>query len=159
MPHHLRAGCYWYGYLCKRETTEMCNLVEAVARGTVTDRASFILDEIAASIRCASGFPDARVGAGDALDQFGLGRLRLLGMLIELEDKFFIELPVDAIDRFRRVGDIAFYIQSHEIAPNDDAQAERVAVPTNWGRSARERLHRAYARVFANPFKSAGLTA
>jgi hypothetical protein len=144
---------------CKQVSAEMGDFVEVVARGTVTDRASLILEGIAASIRRASWLPDARIGAGDALDQFGLGRLRLLGVLIELEDRFFVEFPVDAIDRFRQVGDIALYIQSHAITASDDVSAKQAAASTTWSRSARARLHRACARVFANPFKSTDVAA
>jgi hypothetical protein len=137
----------------------MCDLVEAAACGTDTDRINLILEAVAESIRRASAFPDARVGVGDALDECGLGRLRLLGVLIELEDKFLIELPVDAVDRFRHVGDIACYIRSHEMAPDDDAPDEQTAAPTSSGRHAPEWLRWACARVFANPFRSARLAA
>jgi acyl carrier protein len=135
----------------------MSNLVEMVARGAVPDRASHILEGIVASIHRANGLSDARIDADDALDQFRMGRLQLLGVLIELEDEFYIEFPVDAVDRFRRVGDIALYIQSHEMAPDDDVPAECASALTIWGRSARNLLHQACVRVFSNPFKSAGL--
>lgn len=157
MPHHLGGCCYLFGLPPASECAEMSKLVEMVARGAVTDRASDILEGIVASIRRASGLSDARIDAGDMLDQFRMGRLRLLGVLIELEDEFCIEFPVDAVDRFRRVGDIALYIQSHEMAPEDDVPAEWTSALTIWRRSARDLLHRAFVCVFSNPFKSAGL--
>jgi hypothetical protein len=72
-------------------------------------------------------------------------------VFIELEDKFAIEFPADAIDCFRIVGDIAFYIHSHEMTPYDDAADELPATashPIEQRPSARDRLHRVCARAF-----------
>jgi acyl carrier protein len=112
----------------------------------VPDSASPILETVAASIEDAVG--DIPVLAGDNLKDLGLSRLQLLAVLIELEDKFAIEFPSDAIDRFRIVGDIAFYIQSHE--PYDDDAAELPATashPIELRPSARDRLHWVWARA------------
>jgi acyl carrier protein len=59
--------------------------------------------------------------ASENLKDLGLSRLRLLATLIELEDKFYIEFPADAVDCFRTVGDIAVYIKSHAMILYDDA--------------------------------------
>jgi hypothetical protein len=87
--------------------------------------------------------------AGDKLKDLGLSHLRLLGVLIELEDKFAIEFPSDAIDIFRIVGDIASYIQSHEMTRYDDAADELPTTanrPTERPPSPRDRLHWVRAR-------------
>jgi acyl carrier protein len=114
----------------------------------VPDSASPILETVAASIEDAVG--DIPVLAGDNLKDLGLSRLQLLAVLIELEDKFAIEFPSDAIDRFRLVGDIAFYIQSHEPYDDDDDAAELPATashPIEPRPSARDRLHWVWARA------------
>jgi hypothetical protein len=56
-----------------------------------------------------------------------LSRLRLLAVLIDLEDKFAIEFTPDATDGFRSVGDITFYIHTRALAPYDDVADERPA--------------------------------
>jgi acyl carrier protein len=91
----------------------------------VPDSATAILETVTASIEDAVGLGDIRVLAGGNLKDLGLSRLRLLTVMIELEDEFAIEFPSDAIDRFRIVGDIAFYIQSHEMTPY-------AAAPSSW---------------------------
>jgi acyl carrier protein len=115
----------------------------------VPDSASAILQTVAASIEDAGGLGITRVLAGDGLKDLGLSRLRLLAVLIELEDKFAIEFPSDAVDRFRIVGDIAFYIRSHEMTPYDgSAELPATATyPIEPRPSARNRLHGAWARA------------
>jgi acyl carrier protein len=115
----------------------------------VPDSATAILETVTASIEDAVGLGDIRVLAGGNLKDLGLSRLRLLAVLIELEDEFAIEFPSDAIDRFRIVGDIAFYIQSHEMTPYDD-DAELLATashPIEPRPSVRARLHGVWARA------------
>src|SRR5260370_29484666 len=115
----------------------------------VPDSASPILETVAASIHGAGGLGDIPVLAGDNLRDLGLSRLRLLAVFIELEDKFAIEFPADAIDCFRIVSDIAFYIHSHEMTPYDDAADESPAAashPIEQRPSARDRLHWVCAR-------------
>jgi acyl carrier protein len=115
----------------------------------VPDSATAILETVTASIEDAVGLGDIRVLAGGNLKDLGLSRLRLLAVMIELEDKFAIEFPSDAIDRFRIVGDIAFYIQSHEMTPYA-AAAELLATashPIEPRPSARDRLHWVWARA------------
>ena len=90
----------------------------------VPDKTSFILETVAASIEDAAGLGEIPVLAGDNLKDLGLSRLRLLAVCIELEDKFAIEFPSDAIDSFRAVDDVALYIQSHEMTPYDDEADE-----------------------------------
>jgi acyl carrier protein len=87
----------------------------------IRDSANAILETVAASIRSIGRSGDGPVRAGDRLKDLGLTRLWLLAVLIELEDKFAIEFPSDAIDGFRSVGDIASYIRNHETTPYGDA--------------------------------------
>jgi acyl carrier protein len=93
---------------------------------------------------------DIPVLGDDTLKALGLSRLRLLAVLIELEDEFAIEFPADATDGFRVVEDIAFYIQSHEMTPYDDDADEPPAAarqPIKRRPSARDCLHRVCARA------------
>jgi acyl carrier protein len=93
----------------------------------VPDQANSILETVAASIQGTGGLRDIPVQAGDTLKDLDLSRLQLLAVLIELEDKFAIEFTPDAIDGFRSVGDITFYIHTRELAPYDDVADERPA--------------------------------
>src|ERR1700732_4812342 len=97
----------------------------------VPDNTSFILETVAESIGDAVGRDDTQALAGDNLKDLGLSRLRLLAVFIELEDKFAIEFPSDAIDCFRVVGDVALYIQSHEVTPYDDTADELPAAASH----------------------------
>jgi acyl carrier protein len=87
----------------------------------VPDSENPILETVFAATRGAGWLGNIQVLAGDNLKDLGLSRLRLLATLIELEDKFDIEFPADAVDCFRIVGDIAAYIQSHAMILCDDA--------------------------------------
>ena len=115
----------------------------------VPDKTSFILETVAASIGDAVGLDDTRALASDNLKDLGLSRLRLLAVCIELEGKFAIEFPSDAIDSFRAVDDVALYIQSHEMTPYDEA--DEFAAATSHSieprSSIRDRLHSVRARV------------
>jgi acyl carrier protein len=90
----------------------------------VPDSSNLIVEAVAASIRDAGGLRGISVLPGDHLKDLGLSRLRQLAVLIELEDKFAIEFPSEAVDCFRMVGDVALYIQSHEMTPYDHAADE-----------------------------------
>jgi acyl carrier protein len=116
----------------------------------VPDDTTIILETVAASIGGAAGLGDTPALAGDNLKDLGLSRLRLLAVCIELEDKFAVEFPSDAIDCFRVVDDVALYIQSHEMTPYDDAADELPAAashPIEPRPSVRDRLHSVRARV------------
>jgi acyl carrier protein len=118
----------------------------------VPDNTSFILETVAASIGDAAGLGDTPALAGDNLKDLGLSRLRLLAVCIELEDKFAIEFPSDAIDSFRVVDDVALYIQSHEMTPYDNEADDLPAAarhPIEPRPSVRDRLHsvRAHVRI------------
>ena len=91
--------------------------------------ASFIRETVTVSMHGVGHVGNMQVSAGDTLEDLGLTRLRLLAVLIDLEDKFAIEFPADAIDGFRNVDDVTFYIQSHAMTP-DDVAADRQAVAT-----------------------------
>jgi acyl carrier protein len=93
----------------------------------VPDQANSILETVAASIQGTGGLRDIPVQAGDTLKDLDLSRLRLLAVLIDLEDKFAIEFTPDATDGFRSVGDITFYIHTRALAPYDDVADERPA--------------------------------
>jgi acyl carrier protein len=80
-----------------------------------------IHETVAASIHAIGRSGDRPVRAGDRLRDLGLTRLWLLAVLIELEDKFAIEFPPDAIDGFGSVGDITCYIRTHRMAPHGDS--------------------------------------
>jgi acyl carrier protein len=86
----------------------------------IRDSANAILETVAASIHRIARLGDGPVRAGDRLKDLGLSRLWLLAVLIELEDKFAIEFPSDAVNRFRSVGDVASYIRAHEMTPYGD---------------------------------------
>jgi acyl carrier protein len=88
------------------------------------DSANAIFETVAASIHSIGRVGDNPLRAGDRLKDLGLSRLWLLAVLIELEDKFAIEFPPDAIDGFRSVGDITSYIRAHEMTPYDEAADE-----------------------------------
>jgi acyl carrier protein len=91
----------------------------------VHDSVSLILETIAASMCSVGRLGNTQVLAGDTLKDLGLSRLRLLAVLIDLEDKFAIEFPADAIDGLRNVDDLTFYIHSHATTPYDDAADEQ----------------------------------
>jgi acyl carrier protein len=76
----------------------------------VPDSENPILETIVTEIRSAGRLGDMPVLAGDNFKDLGLSRLRLLATLVELEDKFDIEFPTDAVNCFRIVGDIVVYI-------------------------------------------------
>jgi hypothetical protein len=101
------------------------------ARTMVIECASPVLETVARSVHRAGRLGDP-VLAGDNLTDLGLSRLRLLGVLIELEDKYDIEFPTEAIDNFLVVSDIALYIQSRQMMPYDDNDAtERTVLTTH----------------------------
>jgi acyl carrier protein len=100
----------------------------------VYDSVSPILETVAASMHRVGRLGNSQVLAGDTLEDLGLSRLRLLAVLIDLEDKFAIEFPDDAIDGFRNVDDITFYIHSHAMTPDDDAADEQPVVWSEAGR-------------------------
>ena len=91
----------------------------------VHDSVSLILETVAATMHGVGRLGNIQVLAGDTLKDLGLSRLRLLAVLIDLEDKFGIEFPADAIDGFRNVDDITFYIHAHAMTPYDDAADEQ----------------------------------
>jgi acyl carrier protein len=114
-----------------------------------------ILEPVFAAIHRAGGLGDIPVLAGDKLTDLGLSRLRLLAALIELEDKFDIEFPADAVNCFRIVGDIAVYIESHAMMLYDDDTYERPAAashPVERRQPGGDRLHRLCAHVFCRIF-------
>jgi hypothetical protein len=101
------------------------------ARTMVFECANPVLETVATSVHRAGRLGDP-VLAGDNLTDLGLSRLRLLGVLIELEDKYDIEFPTEAIDNFLVVSDIALYIQSRQMMPYDDNDAtERTVLTTH----------------------------
>jgi hypothetical protein len=124
----------------------------------IADRAGFILEGIAISLRRAAGRPDLQVRVGDQLDGFGLSRLRLLAALIELEEAFAVEFPPDTVEGFRLVGDLAFYIQAHGMAPYDDT-AQEFSAPVKRQWHAFGCLNRFRRRAWAGSLRSTKLAA
>jgi acyl carrier protein len=125
----------------------------------VPDSENPILETVFAEIHGAGRLGDIPILAGDNLKDLGLSRLRLLATLIELEDKFDIEFPANAVNCFQIVGDIAVYIQSHAMMPYDDDADERPAAashPIERRPPARGRLHQLCARTFCRIFGVAG---
>jgi acyl carrier protein len=120
----------------------------------VPDSTSFILNALAASIYAAGGRRDIAVLPGDSFRDLGLSRLRLLAVLIELEDIFAVEFSPEATDRLRCAGDIVLYIQSFGVVPHHDADDEPRAVARQIlpFRSARDRMQSLCARVFGRRF-------
>jgi acyl carrier protein len=117
----------------------------------VPDSESSILETVRAAIHSATRLDDARPLASDSLKELGLSRLRLLAVLIELEEKFDIEFPADAVSYFRIVRDITAYIQSHAMIPYDDADERHAVVshPIERLLPARARLHQFCARALS----------
>ncbi len=93
----------------------------------VPDSDAAILEPVFAALHDPGRVGDIPLLAGDNLKELGLSRLRLLATLIELEDRFDIEFPPDAVDCFRIVGDIAVYIQSHAMPLDNGGADERPA--------------------------------
>ncbi len=124
----------------------------------VPDWESSILETVRVAIHGATRRDDTRLLAGDSLKDLGLSRLRLLAVLIELEDKFDIEFPADAVSCFRIVRDIALYIQSHALIPYDDADERRAASshPIERRLPARARLHQLCTRALGRVLAIAG---
>ena len=120
----------------------------------VPDSDNPILETVFAAIQGAGGLGDIPVIAGDSLKELGLSRLRLLATLIELEDKFDIEFPADAVNCFRFVGDLAFYIQSHAMMPYDGAGECPAAASRQIEQHppALDHLHQLCARAFCRVF-------
>ena len=120
----------------------------------VSDNTGSILKSLAASIRAAGGLGDIAVLPGDSLRELGLSRLRLLAVLIELEDIFAVEFSPEATDRFRCADDIVLYIQSYGVVPCYDADDEPRAAVRQIVRhhSARDRVQSICARVFGRRF-------
>ena len=121
----------------------------------VPDSERLILGTVFAEIHDAGRLGDVSILASDNLKDLGLSRLRLLALLIELEDKFDIEFPHDAVDSFRIVTDIAVYIQSHAMMPYD-APDKRPAVaspPIGRHPPARGRLRQFCGRAFCHILK------
>jgi acyl carrier protein len=115
----------------------------------IPDGASAILEMVAASFADARGISGMPILAGDRLSDLGLSHLRLLAVLIKLEDKFAIEFPTDAINSFRIVGDIVSYIESHEMTRYEDAADEyptTAIAPAERPPFAHDRLHWVWAR-------------
>jgi acyl carrier protein len=128
----------------------LASLLERALK-VVHDSANPVLETVAASIHGVGRLGNIPVLAGDTLKDLGLSRLRLLAVLIELEDKFAIEFPTDAIEGFRKVGDITFYIHSREMAAYNPAADERPAAashPIGPRPSNRDRPLRVCVRVF-----------
>jgi len=127
----------------------------------VTDSGYPIPETVFAAIHGAAGLGDNPVFAGDKLKDLGLSRLQLLAALIELEDKFAVEFPADAVNCFRIVGDIAVYIQTHEMIAHDDEDERPGAAshPIERRPFTRDRLHQLCARTFCRVFGVAGVAA
>jgi acyl carrier protein len=108
------------------------------------------LDTVVASMQEVGGLGNIQVRAADTIEHLGLSRLRLLAVLIDLEDKFAIEFPDDAIDGFRNIDDIRLYIHSHAMTPDGDAADEQpVATCHSIDRrvSIRDRVRRVCAQA------------
>jgi acyl carrier protein len=120
----------------------------------VFDSNNPVLEPVFTAIHGAAGLGDIPVLAGNNLKDLGLSRLRLIALLIDLEDKFDIEFPDDAVSRFRIVGDIALYIQSHAMMLYDDADARPAAAshPIERRPAAHHRLYQLCARAFCRMF-------
>jgi acyl carrier protein len=118
----------------------------------VADNANPILAAVTASIHGTGGLPgDIPVLAGDTLEDLGLSRLRLLAVLIDLEDRFAIEFPADVDRWFRVVDDIEVYIQSHGMMPYDedtDILPAAASYPIERQPSARASLSEVCSRFF-----------
>jgi acyl carrier protein len=112
-----------------------------------------ILETVFAAIRGAGWLGDIPIVSDDNLKDLGLSRLRLLATLIELEDKFDIEFPADAVDCFRIVGDIALYIQSHAMMLYDaDKRPGTASAPDRVASIHRPYLRQICARIFGRVF-------
>jgi hypothetical protein len=121
----------------------------------VPDSVERILKSLAAAIRAAGGRGDIAILPGDSLRDLGLSRLRLLAVLIELEDIFAVEFSPEATDRFRCAGDIVLYIQCFGVMPCDDMEDEPQASVSQTivrHRPARGRVRLICARVFGRRF-------
>ena len=116
-----------------------------------------ILEAICVAIHGVTRLDDTRLLVGDSLKELGLSRLRLLAVLIELEDRFDIEFPEDAASGFRIVHDIAAYIQSHAMLPYGRADERRAAPGHAIERPpARARLQQFWSRALCRVLAIAG---
>lgn len=111
---------------------------------------SLILETVAASMHGVGRLGNIKVLAGDTLKDLGLSRLRLLAVLIDLEDKFAIEFPADTIDGFRNVDDITLYIYTHAMTPDEngaDEQPRIICHSIDRRLSVRDHVRRAYGQA------------
>ena len=77
-------------------------------------QSSTIFERVVSVIRESLYLPNARITAETRLvEDFGIDSLDLITTVIDLEEKFGLELPDDAMARFRTVGEIAQYLRRY----------------------------------------------
>ena len=91
------AGCTRMQYNCKKETTGM-DTFEKI-RALLAEQ----LDVDPAKITLES----------DIMSDFEADSLDIVDMVVTLEDEFGIEVPDDAIESLRTVGDVVNFVDSH----------------------------------------------
>lgn len=91
------AGCTRMHYNCKKETTGM-DTFEKI-RALLAEQ----LDVDPAKITLES----------DIMSDFEADSLDIVDMVMTLEDEFGIEVPDDAIESLRTVGDVVNFVDSH----------------------------------------------
>ena len=58
--------------------------------------------------------PDEITMDSNILDDFGADSLDLVDLVMALEDEFEVEVPDDAIENLRTVGDVVKFVDSHK---------------------------------------------
>ncbi len=57
--------------------------------------------------------PDKLTMETDIAEDLGADSLDVVEMLMSIEDEFDVEIPDDAIDKLKTIGDVVEYIQEH----------------------------------------------
>ena len=64
-------------------------------------------------IRETAGLDDVEMKPESTLEEIGLDSLGTVEILVAVEDEFGIEVPDDAIESLRTVGDVVNFVDSH----------------------------------------------
>ena len=65
-------------------------------------------------IRETAGLDDVEMKPESTLEEIGLDSLGTVEILVAVEDEFGIEVPDDAIENLRTVGDVVEFVDSHK---------------------------------------------